>query len=312
MDRAPSETVCVFTPSPLFTVTVELSAQQEPEVHFHGGGQGVWVARMAKELGVAVRLCGPFGGESGRILALLIESEGIEVRQVECQAANGGYIHDRRGGEREEVVDTRSPTLTRHETDDLYNIAIVEGLEAGVVVLTGAKEEDVIAADVFGRLAKDYANNGVRVIADISGDPLRSLEGGVHVLKVSHSDLMRDRFVTSDHATALIEAMRKLQEATADNVIVTRAEEPSLALFEDGRVVEVISPRFDALDHRGAGDSLTAAVAAGLAGGRSFEDCLRLGAAAGALNVTRHGLGSGRSENIEALASQVEVRAVAS
>jgi 1-phosphofructokinase len=90
-------------------------------------------------------------------------------------------------------------------------------------------------------------------------------------------------------------------------VIVSRAAEPALALLED-RLVEVAGPRFQARDHRGAGDSMTAGLAVGFAQGLGLEAVLRLAAAAGTLNVTRHGLGSGRRDSIEAIASRIEIR----
>ena len=52
-------------------------------------------------------------------------------------------------------------------------------------------------------------------------------------------------------------------------------------------------PRMIAAESRGAGDSMTAGVAAVLAQGGTLCDAVRTGAAAGALNVTRHGLGHG-------------------
>jgi 1-phosphofructokinase len=42
--------------------------------------------------------------------------------------------------------------------------------------------------------------------------------------------------------------------------------------------------------------------------GLALEAVLRLAAAAGTLNVTRHGLGSGRRDSIEAIASRIEIR----
>jgi fructose-1-phosphate kinase PfkB-like protein len=55
------------------------------------------------------------------------------------------------------------------------------------------------------------------------------------------------------------------------------------------------------------GGSLTAGIAAGLARGADMEDALRLGAAAGALNVTRRGLGTGSRHDIENMARLIQV-----
>jgi len=67
------------------------------------------------------------------------------------------------------------------------------------------------------------------------------------------------------------------------------------------------APQLEPVEPRGSGDSLTAGMAAALASGRTLDDALRIGAAAGALNVTRRGLGSGSRQEIERLAEQVTV-----
>jgi 1-phosphofructokinase len=157
----------------------------------------------------------------------------------------------------------------------------------------------------------DLARNGVRVVADLSGEELRALAGGVFFLKVSHQDLVRDGFMSGEGAADVRRALRALRSATgAEQVIVSRAEEPALA-FVDGGLVELVPPRLEALDHRGAGDSMTAALAAGLARGLEVDECLRLAGAASALNVTRHGLGTGRRESVEQVAALIEVRPLA-
>jgi 1-phosphofructokinase len=90
-------------------------------------------------------------------------------------------------------------------------------------------------------------------------------------------------------------------------VLISRAGEPAIALVE-GKPIEVSLPAMQVVDHRGAGDSMTAGVAAVLARGGDIEEALRTGAAAGALNVTRHGLGTGRGEAVEQLMKRVELR----
>jgi 1-phosphofructokinase len=94
-------------------------------------------------------------------------------------------------------------------------------------------------------------------------------------------------------------------------VEVTRAEHPALE-HPDDTIATVEVPTFEPLDHRGAGDSMTAGIAAGLAEGASLADAIRLGAAAGTLNVTRRGLASGERSAIQQLAERVVLRSLES
>ncbi|MGH9037748.1 MAG: 1-phosphofructokinase family hexose kinase [Acidimicrobiia bacterium] len=304
-------TVFVFAPDPILTVTVEAGPEGD-EIHLHAGGQGVWVTGMLAALGVTVSIGGPFGGETGRVLRALVEAEGFALRAVEMPGNNGAYVHDRRGGERVAVAETPPDPLSRHEVDELYGAALVGGLEAGVCVLGGPGPWDppIIPADFYGRLARDLRANDVKVVADLSGESLRgALEGGVDVLKVSHQEVTADGWARTGATGDLLEAMARLREEGAARVVLTRAEEPALAWLEE-RAVEVVPPRLEPLDHRGAGDSMTAGLAAGVARGLGWEEAVRLGAAAGSLNVTRRGLATGDLREIERLAEHIELRAL--
>lgn len=104
----------------------------------------------------------------------------------------------------------------------------------------------------------------------------------------------------------LVAAVRRLAAEGADHVVVTRAEQGNLALIA-GELVEATAPRLEPLDTRGAGDSLTAGIAAVLARGEDLMAALRLGTAAGAINVTRRGLATGTREDIERFARPVEI-----
>jgi 1-phosphofructokinase len=311
-DAHPEARACVFAPSPLLTVTIEGAPDDGgPEVHLHAGGQGYWIARLVSALGIRVALCASFGGETGAVARGLLSDEGFDLRAVDASGANGAYVHDRRSGDRNVVADMPPSQLSRHEVDELYGTTLVEGLEADVTVLGGPARGDVLPADTYRRLASDLRANGAAVVADLAGERLDAvLEGGVTVLKVSHEELLRDGRVTDDAVPVLVAAMCRLRDAGAESVVVTRGDAPTLALV-DGQLLEVEGPRVEPFDHRGAGDSLTAGLTAGVARGMTMHEALRLGVAAGGLNVTRRGLGSGNKDEIERLASHVEVRPLA-
>ena len=301
--------VMVFAPAPQLTITIEAEGDQ-PDVHLHAGGQGIWQARMVTSFGVRVVVCAILGGETGRVLEPLIRAEDVDLQPVYGESRNGSYIHDRRGGERVSVVETSGDPPTRHELDELYGLALAEGLDAGICLLSGVPEPVLVRPEVYRRLATDLRNNGAQVLADLSGEHLMAvLDAGVDFVKVSHEELLRDEFAGDDSIDSLVRAVHELRKRGADAVVVTRAEEPALALLpDDGTIVEVDMPKLEVADHRGAGDSLTAGVAAVLARGGDLDAAIRTGAAAGALNVTRHGLGTGRADVIERLVERVSLR----
>lgn len=97
-----------------------------------------------------------------------------------------------------------------------------------------------------------------------------------------------------------------LIEAGARSVVLSRQHEPTLACFGTTWYL-ARTPALAPADHRGAGDSMTAGLAAAMRQGLGHEDTLRLASAAGAANVTRHGLGSADAELIPGLINKVEV-----
>jgi len=301
-------TVAVFAPVLYLTVTIEASPSGNDEVHIHPGGQGFWVARMLKHLGERPLLCGPLGGEAGKVFLGLLGQFGMDVSSVEVAHRSPVVINDRRSGERVTIADSPTISLERHETDDVYGRFLEKALACGLSVVTGQSEE-IFSTDFYKRLGHDLAAGDIEVVADLHGPELRAfLEGGpIQILKVSDEDLINDgtlREVT-DRA-ALMGAVDTLAEAGARSVVLSRQGEPALAKFGD-TWIEARTPELDPADHRGAGDSMTAGLAAGLRRESEPTDILRLACAAGAANVTRHGLGSADANLIPGLTEKVAI-----
>ncbi|MEE6273463.1 1-phosphofructokinase family hexose kinase [Georgenia wangjunii] len=308
--------ICVLTPTPLLMVEVEPphdvgdAPATGADIHLHPGGQGLWVARMAVSLGADVTVCGPFGGEVGAVLATMMAAESLTVRSVTYGAGNGAYLHDRRGGDRETLAHMAPPSLTRHELDDLYGTVLVEALESDVLVVTGAEPERVVPASFFSRIVRDVRSVGKPVVADLSGAAARAAaREGPTVLKMSHEEVCAAGLAPDDSIASLRAAAEALVADGVEAMVLSRAGAPAL-LVRAGSARLVVGPVVTPLDHRGAGDSMTAGIAVALGRGADVTDAVRLGAAAGALNVTRRGLGTGRREQIERFANRIEVQEI--
>jgi 1-phosphofructokinase len=307
MTRKPK--VAVFSPNPMLSVTLEaLTAEGGDDIHLHAAGQGVWVARMAAELGAEPVLCGFIGGEVGSVLRPLLEAMPIELRLVETAEASGAYVHDRRSGERVPIGQSAAMPPSRHEVDDLFSVTVAAALDCELLAVCGPYPEEGVPLEIYSGLVADVKANGVPVIVDLSSPRLdRALEGKPDLVKIN--DWQIAGFVSGpvDGEERMRAAMERVREAGADSVIVTRAGDPALAL-RDGRFWEVTPPKFERGSREGCGDSMMGALAAAIAAGRDWEDVLRLSAAAGAANFLRHGLGTGARSVVEELAPRVQLR----
>lgn len=301
--------VAVFSPNPMLSITIEaLTAQGGDDIHIHAAGQGVWVARMAAELGAEPVLCGFIGGEVGQVLRPLLEGMPIELRLVETAEASGAYIHDRRSGEREPVGQSAAMPPSRHEVDNLFSVTVAAALDSDLLVVCGPYPEEGVPLEIYSGLVADVKANGVPVIVDLSSPRLdRALEGKPDLIKIN--DWQIAGFVSGpvDTEERMRAAMERVREAGAGAVIVTRAGDPALAL-RDGRFWELTPPKFERGSREGCGDSMMGALAATIPTEREWEDVLRLSAAAGATNFLRSGLGTGARNVIEELAPQVQLR----
>jgi len=308
--------VCVVV-GPLCFLTVTIESDDQPQrVHLHPGGQGFWIARMIQALGATPVLVSPVGGEAGLVLTHLIPTWGVTFRGVQMSGASPTQVHDRSSEVRVELVAISEPALDRHEQDDLYGAVLEAALSADAAVITASIEGTVLPDHSYQRLVADLRSRDVAVFGDLHGDALRAALAddnadelpSFDTLKVSEDDLIADGWSIQSELDS-IRAAQRLQQRTGGAVVVSRAGDPAIAAV-DGRVVRVIPPELSVVDHRGAGDSMTGAIVAGRVQGLDHLSAIRLGAAAGAGNVTRHGLGTGNPGLIDELVDLVAIEDV--
>ncbi len=308
-----ARTVSVFAPFLSLTVTVEAGREGEAdEIHLHPGGQGFWIARMLRHLGEKPLLCGPIGGESGFVIRGLVDQWGIEISPVAVPGPSPAIIQDRRHGDRTTIAETKASALPRHELDDAYGRILDLALSSRVVVITGQTSE-IVPIDTYRRFGHDFTSSETPVIGDLHGPELDAFldGGGLEVLKVSDEDLIEDGLLEGTGESQGLSAIHALVERGARNVVLSRSEKPVLA-FISGTTYRATQPALEPADYRGAGDSMTAGLAAAFSRGLGPEETLRLACGAGAANATRHGLGSASNDLIAKLAERVEIETLSS
>jgi 1-phosphofructokinase len=307
----PPPSVTVFGSHPLLGVTIEERGTDQDDVHMHPAGQGVWVARMAAQLGSHPILCGFIGGETGHVLRPLLEQLEAELRLVGQAASTGCYVIDRRSGERDMVANAWSEPPSRHEIDDLFSVTVAAALESEVLVLTGPVPQDALPLEIFGNLVADARAGGTKTVVDLSPPRLNSaLEGRPDFVKLDDWQLAEFLDGPAIEPEQIRAGAQGVLDAGAGCVLVTRGGNPALAMASDGRAWELAPPHFSRGASEGSGDSMVGALAATIARGMDIEEALRWGAAAGAANFLRHGLGTGSRDVVSDLLPRVVLKPV--
>ena len=297
--------VAIFGPHPLVSITLEVHDDTGDDVHIHLGGQGVWVARMAAELGAYPVLCGFSGGETGVLVAALLGRIPCSRRLVRTAAPSGCYVTDRRDGERHVLAKRFSDPPSRHEVDDLVATTCVAALDSDVLVVCNPYPGDALPADIYGTLVSDARENGVPVLVDLSSPRLDSaLEGRPDLVKLNDWELAEFVNGPVSEPHELRAAAERIRDRGADIVVVTRGPDPALVVRGDD-AWELVPPRFERGSREGCGDTMMGAVAAGWARGLDWQEALVLGAAAGAVNFLRHGLGTGSRVLVEDMQERI-------
>jgi len=300
-----SPRVTVFAPNLAIAVTLEREGSERERIHFHPAGQGVWVARMAAEVGAVPVLCGLIGGESGEILAALLARLEGERRLVPSISASSCYVTDRREGERRVLSCVLSDPPSRHELDELFSLTCVEALACGWLVITNPLPADALPLELYGDLVCDVRGSGCRTLVDLSSPRLDSaLRGGPDLVKLNEWELAEFVSGPVSSPAELRAAAERLLERGAKAAIVTRGEQPALVVAEGG--AWWLTPPLLASGFReGCGDAMLGALAGSWAQGASFEEALRVGAAAGAANYLRRGLAGSSREVVERMRDAV-------
>lgn len=276
---------------------------------FEPGGGGINVARVVHALGGEVTAVFPCGGSRGALFEKLLRDAGVPIAPVPIAGATRESLTvDETGtGEQYRFV-LPGPSLDEAEIVRLLEtLAALDGPPA-FLIASGSLPPGCDPA-IFRRLCALCSRIGARLVIDTSGPALAAVEGTcAYLIKPSLREVQelvgRELATEADECAA---AQELLVRGFAEVVVVSLGERGAL-LVAEGTALRMPAIEVPIGSAVGAGDSMVAGITLALAAGRSLEEALRYGIAAGAAALITPGTELARREDVERLYSAASER----
>lgn len=242
-----------------------------------GGMVGNAICQVAA-LGCEAHVLSGLGDDAdGRFVRSQLQAAGVGTRALvhsdRLETTVAVVLVDRRTGERRFVVPDRRGLEARSPAFDLTEVD-----RCRVLMVDGHFPAEAL------RAVRRAQAVGARVIGDFH----RMLPSVARLLPHVDHAIVSEEFVAASGYANPREALRALAEVTRGQPVVTLGSRGGLTLA-GRRFRRIAARRVRVVDTTGAGDAFHGAVAAGLAWGLEFSDCLDLGARAAARNCTAPG-----------------------
>lgn len=275
---------------------------------FHPGGGGINVSRAMRFLGGQSSAVYAAGGHNGAMLTRLLTDEGIDNHPVEIAGITreNVVVYEESTGLQYRFT-MPGPALSADEwsacLEALFN------LNPAYIVASGSLPPGV-PLEIYGEITRYAREYGIRVILDTAGDALnRAIGKGVYLLKPNLRELRRFAGeAIRDESQIRAAGQRLIAEGLAE-VIVVSLGAAGAAVITSADCVFLRAPIVPIQSKVGAGDSMVAGIAMGLARGFELIDAARLGVAAGSAAVMTAGTALCRAEDAWRLYDEVSLSA---
>jgi 1-phosphofructokinase family hexose kinase len=258
------------------------------------GGKGLNVARALKLLGVPVVATGLAGGQAGLRIVERLTAEAIlnDFVRIEGESRTTTAVVDPTSNTYTEINEW-GPAVKPEELEMLREKLSYLTQGADLVVFAGSLPRDV-EDDFYAEAIRDLARRHIPSALDCEAEPLRlGVEAEPFLVSPNQREaegLVGQEFHDDEDFQM---GLDQIAEMGARNVLVT-TEFGCYALLRAERAVRryrVEAPHIEPVSTVGAGDTLLAAFLAAHVAGRSHEEALRAGVAAGAASTLELGAG---------------------
>ncbi len=268
------------------------------------GGKGVNVSRVFAEMGGDTAATGFLGGATAAYIRHVLEIEGVDDAFVSIQGeTRTNFSIEDNAGTPPTTLNSKGPDISGDEWNQLITDCKELGRGARWAALGGSLPPGV-PDEAFQILGELFHEAGVRVVLDADGIAQKhGLLAKPDFIKPNAAEAARllGRKVESD--LEAVEAVLQLYKdlGGGDKIATISRGKDGAVMASQGGVWVGRSPKILSTSTIGSGDSMIAGILWALDTGKSPDDALRWGLAAGAATAMTDGSGIARLPMIEDL-----------
>ena len=273
------------------------------------GGKGADTALVLSRLGVAHCLVSFMAGEYGHILEKLYRDYSIQsdLIWVKGETRTVTVIIEDKDHTMTQISQPGFP-ITQADRQVLMD-KIRQKVDPGTWVIAAGSLPPGAALDFYKEIALISRTAGSKFLLDASGEILlQALPARPHIIKMNHQEFHSsfDLARQDDIEGVCSQALKVIKTYDLEAMVVTLGKNGVL-LIRAGEVLHARGPIVQAVNPAGAGDAVSAALAARLQQGEPWSEALRWACAAGTSATLTAATADCSLEVIKDLLPQIEI-----
>lgn len=274
------------------------------------GGKGVNLSRVLRELGGHTVATGFLGGGAGAFIRQVLDVQDVPHCFVEISGdTRTNFSVEDADKNPPTTFNERGPEVTTADLDRLFD-RVKEYLPQLSWLSLGGSLPPGAPLDIFQRLVELGHSQGVKVLVDADGDPMRlAMLARPDFIKPNEREaarlLGREIQGRNDGLEAATQLYQQLGAGSA-MAVISRGAGGAILACEDG-IFEGLTPVVEMRSTIGCGDSMLGGILWALGAGHPLNEAFRWGLSAGAATAATDGTGIARRVAIQDLLHRAKV-----
>ncbi|MCE5314646.1 MAG: 1-phosphofructokinase [Armatimonadota bacterium] len=276
-------------------------------VETDAGGKGINCSRMLQRLGVETAALAFLGGDTGDFIKMVVEKAGVALDYVQTDRPTRTCVAV------EESANVPATTFNERggpiEHKEL--VAMLEKVKdvsrRSKYMVFGGSVPTGVNQDVYRVMIEIAQAGGAKSVLDADGEALvEGLKAKPFMIKPNRDEAERLLGVQFESIADVARGALSLAERGIELVIISLGKQGAVACYEKV-IYYAATPAVKVVSTIGSGDSLTAGILWALESGKTIQDALKAGCAAGAATAMSNGVDIGSKEDVDRLISEVKV-----